>query len=180
MKRTFVMTVIGPDRPGLVEAISRAIASRGGNWLQSRMAHLGGQFAGLLRVEVPTPSESALLADLQGLSASGLSVVIHEDSHRAAGSPASVCELDIVGQDRPGIINQISRVLALAGVNVEELETECSSAAMSGQTLFHGRARLGIPAHCELEALRAELEKIAADMIVEISLEGLSAGADAG
>jgi glycine cleavage system regulatory protein len=79
--------------------------------------------------------------------------------------------LEIVGQDRPGIVRQITHALATFGVNVEELHTECASAAMSGETLFKARAKLGIPASCDVTSLRQTLEKIAADLIVEISLE---------
>ncbi len=43
-----VLTLIGPDRPGLVEAVAEPIAAHGGNWLESRMAHLAGQFAGIV------------------------------------------------------------------------------------------------------------------------------------
>ena len=48
-----VLTLIGSDRPGLVEAVAEVIAGHGGNWLESRMAHLAGKFAGILRVEIP-------------------------------------------------------------------------------------------------------------------------------
>jgi glycine cleavage system regulatory protein len=81
--------------------------------------------------------------------------------------------LEIVGQDRPGIVHQIASTLASYGVNVEELETECASAAMSGETLFKAQAKLSIPAVCDSAALGQELEKIAADLIVEISLADL-------
>jgi len=49
---SLVLTVIGPDRPGLVESLSQAIAQQEGNWLESRMARMAGQFAGILRVNI--------------------------------------------------------------------------------------------------------------------------------
>ena len=81
--------------------------------------------------------------------------------------------LEIVGHDRPGIVRQISHTLANHAVNVEELETECASAAMSGETLFKARAHLAIPASTSLPTLRAQLEKIAADLIVDITFNEL-------
>ncbi len=170
MHRALVMTVIGPDRPGLVETIAGLVAEHGGNWLESRMSRLGGQFAGILRVEVPTQNEGALMAALQQqLSAKQLSVIVHSDRPPEPPRPARLSTLEIVGHDRPGIIRQISHALAKEGVNVEELQSECASAAMTGETLFKACARLSIPEACNTAALRRELEKIAADLIVEIS-----------
>lgn len=163
------MTMIGPDRPGLVESVASLVAQHGGNWLESRMSRLGGHFAGILRVEVSETSMPALVAALSGLQARGLSVVVHPDQPPAPAPAARLAALEIVGHDRPGIVRQISHALASHGVNVEELETECASAAMSGEPLFKARANLAIPASASVPALRAQLEKIAADLIVDIT-----------
>ncbi len=170
MQRMLVMTIIGPDRPGLVESVAQLVTGYGGNWLESRMSRLGGQFAGILRVEVPEEKEAPLLRALEGLKAQGLTVVAQGDQPPPLTSGARTNLLEVVGQDRPGIVNQISRALAKHDVNVEDLHTECGSAAMSGETLFKARARLSIPPSCDIAELRNELEKIAADLIVEISL----------
>lgn len=174
MQRALVMTVIGEDRPGLVESVAAIVAEHGGNWLESRMSRLGGQFAGILRVEVATDREASLLAALKRLETRGLSLVVQSDRTAAAPANARLSSLNIVGQDRPGIVRQISGTLARHGINVEELETECASAPMSGEALFKAHARLSIPANCDTAALREDLEKIAADLIVEISLADLA------
>jgi glycine cleavage system regulatory protein len=168
-----VMTIIGQDRPGLVESVAGLVAEHKGNWLESRMSRLGGQFAGILRVEVPQEQESRLMSELERLEACGLKVVVHSDEPPTIGQPNRASLLEIVGQDRPGIIREISRALAANGVNVEELESECSSAAMCGETLFKARARLSIPSSCDTGRLRRELERIASDLIVDISLAEL-------
>ena len=164
------MTVIGPDRPGLVEALANIVVSHGGNWLESRMSRLGGQFAGILRVSLPPDQERAAAAALAGLQTEGLAVVIHADNVTET-APAPLSLLEIVGNDRPGIVREISRILALNHVNVEELSSQLSSAAMSGETLFKASATLRIPPSCDQERLRAELEKIANDLIVDITLQ---------
>jgi glycine cleavage system regulatory protein len=173
MKQTLVMTLIGEDRPGLVESVAALVTGHRGNWLGSRMSRLGGQFAGIVQVEVPKDYEQPLVQALTGLSSRGLTVIVHPDRSESqpGGGPLSL--LEIVGQDRPGIVREISHVLAGLGVNVEELHTECSSAAMSGETLFKARAHLRIPPSCDVEELRRQLERIAADLIVEINLEPL-------
>jgi len=171
MQRMLVMTIIGPDRPGLVESVAHLVTGHQGNWLESRMSRLGGQFAGILRVGVPAEREAALLEALGGLEREGLTIVAYPDQPQPAAGRAQTKVLELVGQDRPGIVSQISHALAQHGVNVEELHTECVSAAMSGETLFKARARLSLPETCNISDLRDELEKIAADLIVEISLE---------
>jgi glycine cleavage system regulatory protein len=172
MQHSLVMTVIGDDRPGLVDSVASIVAEHGGNWLESRMSRLGGQFAGIVHVEVPADKERALAKALKGLDARGLTVVVHS-SQRQLVVHRQTSILEIVGQDRPGIVRQISHTLAGFGVNVEELETECASAAMSGEALFKARAVLTIPESCNVADLRKSLEKIAADLIVEISLENI-------
>src|SRR5204862_1807475 len=111
MERLLVMTMIGPDRPGLVESVAGLVAEHGGNWLESRMSRLGGHFAGILRVEVPEEREKTLVAALQGLASRGLTIVIHPDQPGAAPKPPRLSILEIVGQDRPGIVSQISHAL---------------------------------------------------------------------
>jgi glycine cleavage system regulatory protein len=175
MQRSLVMTVIGQDRPGLVESVAALVAEQGGNWLESRMSRLGGQFAGILRVEVPAENEPALVAGLKKLESRGLAVVVHPDQPHPPAASGRQSILELVGQDRPGIVREISHALASFGVNVEELHTECASAAMSGETHFKARARLSIPESCDAAQIRQRLERIAADLIVEITLEDVPA-----
>jgi glycine cleavage system regulatory protein len=162
------MTVIGRDRPGLIESIARLIGEYGGNWLESRMCRLGGEFAGILRVDVPQGTK-ALIDSLQGLQAQGITVIVRPDRPATQVKPAKTASLSLIGQDRPGIIHQISAALANQNINVEELETECSSAPMSGETIFRAVARLQIPETCVISDLRRELEEIGGELMVEIS-----------
>ena len=175
MQVPIVMTVIGRDRPGLVEAVAKEIADHGGNWLESRMCRLGGLFAGILRAEIDELRQTAVTAALARLESEGLAVTVHTDAP-APIQPAQTTMLEIVGQDRPGIVRQISRALAGQGVNVEELETGCESAPMSGERLFRATAKLNIPPGCDLARLRTEMEKIAADLMVDVNIEELQAG----
>lgn len=177
MQRALVMTVIGQDRPGLVDTVAGLVAEHDGNWLESRMSRLGGQFAGILRVEVPEEQMPPLSAALRRLETQGLTVVVHADQPPPAASSPRLSLLQIVGQDRPGIVRQISHALAGYGVNVEELHTECSSAAMSGETLFTARAKLSLPAECNVAELRRRLEKIAGDLIVDLTFQELAEAA---
>ena len=170
MRTSLVMTVIAPDRPGLVDAISGIIAEHEGNWLESRMSRLGGQFAGIVRIELPAAQQESLTAALQALDAAGLHVAVRPDPV-AGETRGEVRVLEVVGHDRPCIVRQISHALAGHGVNVEEFSSEVASAAMSGEPLFKAQAKVLLPEGCEPEGLRMELEKIAADLIVELRFE---------
>lgn len=171
MSTSLVLTVIGDDRPGIVEALARTVAEHGGNWVESRMARLGGKFAGILRVDVPPDKRDALMHACQGLGTQGLRVQV-ESSDRAPSSPPKAVRLELIGQDRPGIVRDVSRALALRGVNVERLQTECVSAPMSGESMFKASAELVLPAGVSVDALREGLEKIANELMVDVTLDG--------
>jgi glycine cleavage system regulatory protein len=171
MRRSLVLTLLARDRPGLVEAIAELVARHGGNWLESRMASLAGQFAGILRVEVDATAAAALETALRSLEVEpGLAIVV-----RAAGEappPAGrLLSLELVGQDRPGIVRQVAQALAAKRVNVEQLESECISAPMTGETLFRARALLRLPLALAEAELKAALESIAEDLMVDVTLE---------
>ena len=166
------MTLIGPDRTGLVESVSRAVAEHGGNWLESRMCRLGGEFAGILRIEIPEKEKAPLLAALQTIS--GLNVVVQPSQSSVNPASGRQTKLEIVGSDRPGIVREITSTLASANVNVEEFFSEVVSAPMSGETLFKASVRVQLPEHCDLAALKKDLEKIAADLLVDVSFAELA------
>jgi glycine cleavage system regulatory protein len=170
MNTHFVMTILGRDQPGLVDRVASTVAQHGGNWLESRMAHLWGQFAGILRAEVPAEQESHLLEALQALEQQGLAIALHTEPPPPPSQTAATT-LELLGQDRPGIIRQISAALARHRVNVEELETRCESAPMTGELLFRARALLHIPSDCDRASLQTELERIAADLMVDLRLD---------
>ena len=171
MLATLVMTVIGADRPGLVQLVAAAVADHGGNWLESRMCRLGGQFAGILRVEVPEERREELQKALGALEQSGLQAIVHSGGGATAPAAGAVAMLELVGHDRPGILRSISGVLAAHGVNVEELSSERVSAPMGGGTLFQARATVVVPPAVSLGAVRADLEKLATDLMVDLTLQ---------
>jgi glycine cleavage system regulatory protein len=68
MTTYLVLTVIGKDKPGLVESLSQVIVENSGNWLESSMCQLAGKFAGILRVSVNDKDTESLIDGLNGLS----------------------------------------------------------------------------------------------------------------
>lgn len=167
MNASVVMTVLAADRPGLVAALSETIAAHGGSWQESRMARLAGQFAGILRVECPAAQADTLLASLAALESQGISVQARREA--GAASPArETLSLDIVGNDRPGIIRALSAAIAGAGGNVEDLSTSLESAPMSGHPIFHAQGQVSLAADGDPAALIAAIEKLGPDLSVSV------------
>jgi glycine cleavage system regulatory protein len=167
---SIILTLVGPDRPGLVSRLSEQVAACGGSWLESRMAHLAGQFAGIVRITLDDAKIDALTASLEPLSTAGLQVHIQPgaDHHTAPSDP--LLSLELVCQDRPGLVRDVTKILAASGVNIEELTTNIDSGSFSGETLFHAQARLHVPAAIGTEALRRDLERLGNDLMVDFKL----------
>jgi glycine cleavage system regulatory protein len=167
MTTYLVLTAIGDDRPGLVEKLAQVVARNSGNWLESSMSQLAGKFAGILRVSVPDDQADRLIEELETLSDS-LKLVIEKVSAEQGADDSQPLTLTLIGNDHPGIIREISAALAAQNVNVEELNTECTIAPMSGETLFNAEVRLKVPVDLDLDQLQQSLEQIADDLIVDI------------
>lgn len=163
-----VLTVIAQDQPGLVERVAKCIAAHGGNWLESRMSRMAGQFAGILRVAVPAEGYDELVEGLQELSEHGIRVLLAEGGIEPACNWKPI-HLDLVGNDRPGIVRDITQLLAEHGVNLESLTTEVLPAPMSSEPLFHAEALLAVPLTLPLETLQGKLEELADDLMVELN-----------
>ncbi len=164
-----VLTVIAPDRPGLVEALAKVISAHGGNWVDSAMSRLGGEFAGILRVTITAEQAKPLKHALEALDNQGISVTVKEAP--AARPPAGKrARLELVGQDHKGIIRDVSRVLAENNVNVENLNTNIFTGSMAGEQMFGAKADIILPRDLELGFLCQALEEIAGDIMVDIEL----------
>jgi glycine cleavage system regulatory protein len=175
MRAQLVLTLIGPDRPGLVELVSDAIANAGGNWEQSRMAQLDDKFAGILRISLPRERAEELKANLLGLERNGLRVVVEAASTAAPQHATRGMRLELVGNDREGIVRDISRALSRQGVNVDELHTQCEDAPMGGGRVFRAWASLRVPGEVSVGELAATLEAIADDLLADVTLSEASA-----
>ena len=169
------LTLIGRDRPGLVRSLSERVAAAGGNWLESRMARLAGQFAGILLVDVPEAGVARLVADLQALEAEGLHATVERGLGDEAPAPYQTLVLELVGQDHPGIVREIAQALASRRVNIEELTTRVVSASFSGERMFEAEARLRVPADLSAADLRDTLEVLANELMVDIRLDPATA-----
>jgi glycine cleavage system regulatory protein len=169
MKR-FILSIIGDDKPGLVEAIASCVAAHGGNWQTSQLSHLAGKFAGIVLVTLPAAAAESLEADLKKLSESGLSVRVSDADGTAPNKPTTQVRLEVIGPDRPGIIREISQALAKRTISVVELVSDITPAPMTNEPLFQATIKIvGTESYDEDELLDT-LDLIAEEMTVDIDL----------
>jgi glycine cleavage system regulatory protein len=177
---SLVITVIGPDRPGLVRALSEQATRFGANWTDSVMANFAGQFAGIVHLQVPPEHSGELQAALRAIDSDNLHIQVARADGQPAVEPPRRITLALVGHDRPGIIQSIATRLAEHGVSIDTMKTHIASGAMSGEEMFHLDARLTIPGELDTELLQAGLESLANELMVDITLVGGKNAADAG
>lgn len=164
-----VLSIIAEDRPGLVQILSGVLGEHGGNWIDSSMARLGGEFAGIVRASLPDDRAADFERALAGLAGQGITVTVRRDKPLPPLTGQRVL-LDVTGSDRPGIVREISGALAAAGVSIEALKTEVFSGSMSGGKLFSAEARLVLPEGLTAQELGERLEAIAEDIMVDIEV----------
>lgn len=172
MNTPLVLTIIADDQPGIINTVSEVLYKFGGSWTESSMASLAGQFAGILLASVPDAEADACVEALQGLEDKGLHVIAHlsrEPVVAKAGNREFV--LDLVGNNRRGIVHDITTILARHNINVHNLETVAESIAMGGGELFKAKAKLVIPNSVDIEVLESELEAMANELMVDIRLQ---------
>ncbi|HUO23231.1 MAG TPA: ACT domain-containing protein [Caulobacteraceae bacterium] len=170
-----VLSVIGSDRPGLTQALAAAVLSAGGNWLESRLSQLGGLYVGSVLVELEGGGVERLRSAVRSVDAQGLEVRIAPAVEAAPAVAQGAAAGDalgftLVGQDRPGIVNQVTGVLSRLGANIETFETWVDAEPHSGAPLFHMDARLRLPPGLSAGGVQAALEDISAEVMVDISL----------
>jgi glycine cleavage system regulatory protein/folate-dependent phosphoribosylglycinamide formyltransferase PurN len=166
-----VVTVVGPDRPGIVSQISERAQRFNANWSASRMARLAGEFAGMVHFDVPQENADLFVAALQGLASNGLQVNIARSGFGTRAEGWRGFELELVGDDRVGIVSQLTRMLAERGISIETIHTEIVGHGTSGKSTFRVGAHLLVPAALSIDALRRELGTLANTMMVDIGLD---------
>lgn len=178
MNRSLVLSILSDDQPGVVETLARTIAAHQGNWLESSMSHLAGKFAGILQISVPADHLPALrqaLSELQ--SQRGIEVIAAETLDASGDQPLQMLHFALMGNDRPGIVRELAQAFTSHHINLQELETHCTSMPWSGDPMFTAEGVISLPETVDLERLMDELNDIADELGVDIEL-GEVEGAD--
>ena len=166
---SFVLTIIGADRAGLVDALSEVVAEHRGSWQRSQMTELAGMFAGMVLVQVPPDRSEAFRAALEPLHEQGLmDVTLRPAASDQLEAEAPTLAFEVVGADRPGIVHEVSHLLAERGIGIVDLRTWTESAAMAGSPLFRAAAVVRLPEDVSTADLTDALEGLSGDLMVDL------------
>lgn len=166
--KQLVITIVGDDRPGIVESLAAVVADHGGNWLSSSMSNLAGQFAGIIEISVKKDQREALATAIGELPDLQVHSVIGGTPTEVGENP--MAELEVVGVDQPGIVRSLTEILKTEGVNLLQFASWTEPAPNSGDQLFRAVAEFEVTSAVDLESLKAKLEDMAEDLAVDIEL----------
>ena len=169
MTTRLILSVSGSDRTGLTRALAEAVLAAGGNWLESHLSRLGGMYVGSVLVEIAPDGVAALETGVRAIDAAGLTVSTVAAGEEPARGTVRELGVELVGQDRPGIVREVTRVLAELGVNIEEMDTGIENGAWSGELLFRATLRVALPEGVDADAVQGALETISGDMMVDFT-----------
>ncbi len=172
MKTYLVVTITCPDRPGIVERITEKVVRFSANWEDSRMARLGGDFAGIVKISVATEHAPALTAALMKLADNETTIAVKATREDPSAKPApfTLLDLQLTGADHEGIVHKVAAYLAKQGINVESMDTSVSRAPMSASPLFEMNAVIKVPSAISVEELCSSLQHLGEEMGVDIEL----------
>ena len=168
MSTSLVLNISAHDRPGIMSKLSDTISENGGNWLESRMARLAGQFAGIVQLECDKNQVSPLSTELKALESEGIHVHILGEGDLSDYPYTRCIKIDIYGNDRLGIVSQLTQAISHSGANIEELNTSIESAAMTGHPIFHASGTVCLPDSTDTESLIQAIESLSDDLNVEV------------
>jgi len=167
-----VITLFSKDRPGIVQELSDAVLAHKGNWLESSLSRLCGQFTGIVHIEVAKESKNDLLSSLAALSSNGIHVSVQDyDGFEPDEGMVNGVQILVEANDRPGIVEEIASALSQANVNVEHMDTECESASMAGYPIFKAHLFLALPDDLSEEQMESVLEGVSDDLMVSVLVD---------
>lgn len=164
---TLILTVAGAGRPGLVSAVAELTGAYGCNWENSSLAELAGTFAGVIQLTVADDRVDELREALRGLEGM-LAVTVSTGADTASPAEDRRVSVTVLGDDRPGIVREVTGVLSSHALSIQSMTTQTRDAAMAGGRLFESAVTATMPASVDLDALRADIEQLTHDLQVDI------------
>ncbi len=167
-----VFTLSGTDRVGLVDEITRSILLLGGNIETSRMARLGGEFAVLMLVALPSDKADSLQKTVTDLASRGYKVTTTPTDQNGTQAHQGWLpyRIEVQGADHEGIVHNIAHALAQQGISIEAMDTGNTRAPNSGALLFTMNALILVPPGLTEDFWRGELENTGHNQNVEITV----------
>ena len=169
-----IITLFAKDRPGIIRELSDTVLAHKGNWLESSLSRLCGQFTGIVHLEIVEDKKTDLLNAFGDLQQSGINITEQKyqsvDSQQDSESFTAI-QILVEANDRPGIVEEITTALADEDINIENMDTECESASMAGYNLFRAHLFLALPESMSEEALESVLENVSDDVMVSVLID---------
>jgi glycine cleavage system regulatory protein len=159
-----MVSIMGPERFGLLKLLAKETHALGGRWLNSKTSHLGGQFVGLLKVDVPDENAEALQSIFTKLD--GYVVIINKVAECDSGITLNV---SYDASDRPGLVSDITHLLTDQGIKIEHMESHRVGVIELGSNMFTAQMKLTLPHNMEPSLVKKELELLDGDGVVNLT-----------
>lgn len=163
--QSLVISIMGKDKPGLVDSLAKCVYKHQGNWQGSSFAHMAGMFTGFVEVHVSDDEKQNLINALDGisdLSVQSVAVTGETDSN------TTTLTVNVMGNDKAGIVQELTSVLHQFNLNILTFASHCESAPNWGSLIFKVKAEIGVPEDFDDGALQEALEALANDLVVDI------------
>lgn len=155
MKSVFMTTIVGDDRPDIINSLAHKTRFLGGEWIKSKVIRLDGQFAAIMKVAVDEEKAVTLKADLDQ-AFSDLSISYAEVRTIQPGNTV-LFNLVLDCDDRPGLTKDITKVLYDLDLRPENLEVSRLPLYDIGKTVYSAKMTVGVPDFLSKEELRTSL-----------------------
>jgi glycine cleavage system transcriptional repressor len=169
----YALMAVGVDRPGNAATVAGVLVEQGCNLEDTEIAVLRGYSTMMLVVDCPerVTAKGLKAAVEEGTREIGLDVTVSEidpatpDGADTTGTPWSV---SVYGSDRPGIVFEVTRLLARAGINIFGMQTRTHGPA---QLLVYTMSLdVQVPADVDGAEVAASLDNLARRLNVACSM----------
>lgn len=171
-----VLTIIGRDRAGVVAELADVVRFHEANWKRSELAEISGTFAGVIVVDVDDDLADELLADLAILRQRGLHITAEQIDAPVEAPDGQHVRLRFTGDDRPGVVHEISSVISGFGISIARLGTEVDTSGDVDQ--FHITAQMVVPEAVDLDAALEAVTTLAEQLDIHLHVEDLTDDSD--
>ncbi|TKB56655.1 glycine cleavage system protein R [Ferrimonas aestuarii] len=159
----WILSVVGEDSPGITEHLANILKQNSANWLDANLRRIGDRYAGIIELSLPKENVTSLKQDLTTLT--GLAIELQQVKPKAASQHQFLVE--IVGNDRPGIVAAVTQVINSQRANIDQLDSDLDVANHTGLPLFRLNVLLTADNEQQLDLIEQGLFALGDDLMVE-------------
>jgi len=171
-KNLLVISALGQDKPGLVASLTEAITQQQCSICESQMSLLGGEFAIIMLIEGQWNNIAKLEQTLPTLQESlGITLQIKHTEQRTNAANAIPYCVEVLAQDNPGIVHQVTEFFYNRKINIHDLQTESFNAAHTGTKMFALMMTIEIPISMHIPGLREDFLEFSDELNLDALIE---------